>query len=263
MLAPGGIVGNAGGPYSTFKGAVDVHIADAHDKTIGEFFYNITATISTLSVVANEQDKVITVVDSTGFLVSDHIDLLNGIVQESTHPQIIGISGNILSLDRPLDSSFIIGDSVTRLVSNMNVDGSIVPVSFKLSPHLGENWHILRFLISMTHASAADDSRFGNLNALTNGVLLRKYDGVADKYITYTNWKTNSDMALDMFDVVYGAKAGGGAFSTRGRYSVKVATEAVPKINQTSGDFLEILIQDNLTGLDTMAIKAQGHIEGG
>ena len=262
MIARGGIIGNAGGPYKTFKGAMDVHVADSHNKTINEFFYNITATTTTLSSNADAQDRVITVANPAIFAAGDHLDLANGTIEESTHPIIISISVNDITLDRPLDSSFVIGDTVTKLISNMAVNGSVTPVSFKLSPHIGEHWHILRFLSSFTHSSAADDSTFGDLSALTNGVLLRKYDAASDEYYTYTNWKNNADMVLDMYDVDYGTKAGGGLFSTRSRFSIKSATEAVPKIDQTAGDYLEILIQDDLTGLNSYSIKAQGHVAG-
>ena len=251
-----------GNPIDSFKGGIDVHIADAHDKIINEFFYNITATTTTLTVAANAQDESITVASTAGFSVGDPIDLANGIIEESTHPIIIGIAGNIFSLDRPLDSAFAIGDNITKLISNMAVDGSVTPVSFRLSPHIGDIWHILRFLINMIHGSAADDSRFGSIASLTKGVVLRKFDGATGEYSTYTNWKNNGDMVLDMFDVDYGDKAGGGKFSTRGRFSIKSATEAVPKISQADGDYLEFLIQDDLTGVISFIVKAQGHIAG-
>lgn len=251
-----------GNPIDSFKGGVDVHIADAHDRTINEFFFKITDVTTTLASDVAAQDRVITAVSSTGFADGDPIDLAGSTVEESTHPIIIDVTGNDITLDRPLDSGFTAGDTVTKLVSNMAVDGSVTPVSFKLSPHIDENWHILRFLINMNHGSAADDSKFGSLTALLRGVLLRKFDGATGKYYTYTNWKTNGDMVTDMYDVLYGDKAGPGLFSTRGRFSVKIATEAVPKIDYAAGDYLEVLVQDKLDTLTSFSIKSQGHVAG-
>jgi hypothetical protein len=78
---------------------------------------------------------------------------------------------------------------------------------------------------------------------------------------TFTNWKANRDFILDMFDVIYTDKAGPGLFGTRadGDFS---DLEVSIALDSTKDDFLEILVQDDLSLLASFRIKAQGHVEG-
>ena len=118
----------------------------------------------------------------------------------------------------------------------------------------------------MVHNSAADDSKFGSMAVLLRGCVLRGYNATAGQYRTFTDWKTNSDIKMDMFDVVYTDKAGGGDFGTNARGSIKIGTGAVPSLDGVAGDYLELLVQDDLTlagELLLFQLKGQGHIEGG
>ena len=109
------LIDNDGLPLQTFNGGLDVHVADAHDRVVNEFFFNITATNTTLSVAAAAQDRIITVTSSAGFVVGDSLDLSNGTTEDTTHPIITAIAANVFSLDRPLDSAYVIDSTVTRL----------------------------------------------------------------------------------------------------------------------------------------------------
>ncbi len=66
-----------------------------------------------------------------------------------------------------------------------------------------------------------------------------------------------------MYDVTYAARSGGGgAYGTNARGTFKNAG-AVIYLDGDLGDYAEILIQDDLSGLTSFRIKAQGHPEGG
>jgi len=181
-------VDSTGTPLDTFRGGLDVHVADAHDKIVNDYFYHDTGTATTLSADVAAQDQAITVTSPTGFSVSDPLAVLATSTESSTHPVITNITGSVFDLDRPLDAAFLSGITVKKLSYNMAVNGAITPVSFKLSPHVGENWHVIRFLINMVHGSAGDDSKFGSLTELTNGVVMRIYNGSTGLFSTYTNW---------------------------------------------------------------------------
>lgn len=267
MLAPGGIVGNAGGPYKTLGGAVSVHDADVHNVPINELFHRHTGIVTTLAAPVVAGDTSITVVSDTGFTNGNPFQIENGIIETSFPTIISGVGTNTWVLDRPLDNSFDVDSPVGEVTTNMAVIGSIgTPVSFKLVPDRDQTWHFVRFLIAMVHKSAADDSKFGGLAALTNGCVLRGYNGLTDQYRTFTNWKTNFDLKMDMFDVPYTDKAGGGLFGTNGRGSIKIGTGAVPRLVGANGDFLELLVQDDLTAssneISVFELKGQGHPEG-
>ena len=254
------LVNSSGESADVFRGAVSVHTISVHDIPINQLYHRNTGLSTTLSAPVLAGARVLPVDNVIGLLVGDEIRIKNGSI-EATFPIIVGINVNDIEIDRPIDRDFLLGDSVEQVTSNIKVDGSITPVSFKLTPDGDEVWHIVRFLIGMVHDSAADDSKFGDRSALEKGCVFRAYDGSTGLFRTYTVWKTNFDIKMDMFDLVYTDKAGAGNFGTNGRGSIDIATGATPKISGANGDYLELLVQDDLTGLIRFNLKGQGHIE--
>ena len=251
-----------GNPVKSFDGALNIHDAHPHVLIINEKFHQHTATSTTFAVDAPAGSTSITVASATGFAVGDPIHIEDGVI-ETNHPIITVITGNVFTLDRPLDNSFAIGDTITKTIQNMAVVGSLAtPQSFKVMPQSGIVWHLMRILIQITHStSLGDNGLFGDLPALTNGVLVRRYDGTSGLYQTFTDWKDNGDIMSDMYDVHYSTRSGSkGSYGTNARGTF-FASGAVVRLDGTAGDFLEILVQDDLSGLDVFRINAQGHIE--
>jgi hypothetical protein len=143
----------------------------------------------------------------------------------------------------------------------MNVIGSLgSPISFKIQPQSNERWQITRIMITMLDNEAMDDGKFGGLSALDNGVAIRlNIDG---QYQTLTHWNSNADLKDDMFDVEYASKAPAGQFGLRGRWTFTKA-QFVADLNGATNDYLEVLIQDDLSGLLDFEVKAQGRLFGG
>ena len=216
-----------------------------------------------MAVASSKQDTLIVVTNGGLFSVGDEIQITNG-AEGTTFPTITVIATNTLTLDRPLDHAYIIGATVEVVSTNMAVLGTLAsPISFKAEPNSSELWHAIRFLFTMTHAAAGDLGLFGNGSALINGVVLRIYKASIDQYGTFTVWKTNSDIKDNMYDVNFDTRSGGGGtYGTTGRGSIKIGTGAVPKVDGADGDFIEMLIQDDLTGLVSFKQKIQGHVEG-
>ena len=241
-------------------GFLGIHDADVHNIPFNEFFHNHTGVDAVLAVAVSAGDINITVDDATGFIVGDTLQIEDGVI-ETTFPTITNIASTVFTLDRPLDFSFDINDTVEVVDNRMDVNASLVsPISYKLIPDGTQQWHVVSFTISMVHPGAADDSKFGDIAALTNGIVFRGYNATANRYRTLTNWKTNGDIKLDFGEVVYSDKAGGGEHGTQGTVSIKIRAGAVPSIDGAKGDFLEILIQDDLAALSSVKIKAQGHV---
>ena len=262
---PVGLFDGAGNPIDSLRGAIDVHDADVHDVPVNELFHRHTGVTTTVAVAVSAGATSITVANGAAFTNGRPFQIESATTVESTFPIIISGGGtNTFTLDRPLDNSFSIGDSVEEVTTNMAVLGTrAAPVSFKLLPDINQEWHIVRFLIAMELTTAGDDSRFGNIaGGLTNGCVLRAYNGATGQYRTFTNWKTNFDIGMDMYDFAYIDKAGSGNFGVRGRGSIKKGTGAVPKLIYSEGSYLELLVQDNLTGLIRFNLKSQGHIKG-
>ena len=113
----------------------------------------------------------------------------------------------------------------------------------------------------MGHGSAGDFGLFGNVAALTNGVLLRVKIG--GNYGTLTNWKTNGDINVDTGEVTFHLRSGGGGtHGTAANGAFKDRTHAVMRLDGDLGDQFEVYVQDDLTGLSFFNMKVQGHIEG-
>ena len=252
-----------GNPISSLKGAIDVHNADVHNVPVNDYVHRHTNN-TTLIAAASAGDTQITVNDTTGFVVGAYVHMgpiLN--TREPIHPQVtIPPVGNVVTLDHPLDFDYVNGEDVSVAIVNM-VTGSTgatlaAPVVYRYLPHNGQVEHIERLLFSMVHNTSADDSKFGGEAALTNGIVLRAF--IDGEYGTFTNWKVNSDIKLDMFDVEYTDKAGGGDFGTNGRGSFN-RIGVVIKLDPVAGDFLEFLVQDPQLVI-SLKIKMQGHVEG-
>lgn len=262
-MSHGGLVGNAGGPYATLKKAVNVHIADVHNIPVNDFAHRHESP-TTLAAAANAGDTSITVTDATAFVpgVYMHMGPI-GDTKEPVHPQVVpGGIGNVVELDRPLDFAYANGEDVTVAIINM-VTGTAtatraLPVIYRYRPHNGDIEHITRILPAMTHTSSAADNLWGAQAELPNGLVVRAR--INGQLGTFTNWKTNSDMKLDMFDVDYSPKVGGSLFGTNGRGSFS-RIGVVIRLDPAQEDYLEFLVQDPQTN-ESLRIKVQGHVEG-
>jgi len=255
------LLDNDGESIETFRKTLSVNIAEVHNIPINEYFYRETGVETTISNAIVAGDTSITISNATGFTVGDEL-LISNTIREKTYPTITNIVGTVFTLDRPLNNNFAIGSKVELISTDLSAVGSLSsPISFKLIPEPEQIWYLVRFLIGIVHSGAADDSKFGDIAALTNGCILRAYDATNDRYGTFTNWKNNNDMKMDMYNIDYTDKSGGGKYGTNGRGSIKTGTGATPKINGNNGDFMELLIQDDLSALTSFRLKGQGHFE--
>lgn len=252
---------------ASFRGALKVDTALVHTEGLNLFFFRDLGTSTTISINANQDDTSINVDDSTGFNIGDRIRLTSSIKTGQPFVFITNIAANLITLDRPLAIDLIIGDDVSIISTDMNVNGSLAsPIAFKVMPPNGTLsllWQLTRMMLSITDSRSMDDGKFGGITGgLENGVVLRvkKGDGTIQEL---TNWKTNGDIALDMFDVNYIPDTLGpaGVFGLRGRWTFTKA-EFVVQLDGAEGDFFELLIQDDLTSINSGQLKTQGRLFG-
>ena len=252
-----------GNQIESFKGGLTVHLGHGHNFPVNQFFYRETndagtAVSNQLASATNVDDRTITLDDATGFAVDDYIEI-NTTTTERTFPRITSIATNTLTLDRPLDFAHDAGDTVTVVSINMAVNGSVTPVSFKLKPIDGEVWLISRFTLVMVHDSQGDFSLFGNLTELPNGAVLRSRNSGQDGI--FTVWKTNGEIDTDS-NVKFDDRAGGqGLYSTSAKGSLLDLDRVQARLDGAAGDYLELIVQDDLTGLDLFQMKGQGLLE--
>ncbi len=249
---------NVVSPLNEIGDSVMVEVKDAIRFAIITHVYGDVTAQSTVAVAIVTQDRDITLVDATGFLVGDSITNLVA-ASDRTFPTIVSILGNTITLDKLIDGNYPIGTSIEAVPVEMNVLGvPATPTLFKVKPPTGQVWHLTRVMITMTHSTSGDMGKFGGIPALVYGIQGRVL--TAGAYISYTNWKTNAEMARDMYDVTFDSRSGGGGdFGTTGRFTFTTLGTSL-ELNGDNGDELQFLVQDDLTGLDTFEIGVQGHI---
>lgn len=231
---------------------------DDREPVTSKFFQLVAST--TLASAATSQDTTIEVSDATDIVVGYYISF-GGSSALRSPVEVIAISDTTITISRPLDLGYDADESLAILTADMNVTGTLASSqSFSIIPPAGNTWAINNLILSLVHTTAGDSGLFGDQDALTYGVLFRVYkDG---SYNTHTNWKTSGDMALDMYDVRFDTRSsGGGSYGTTAQ--INLTDKASPiVINGDNGDYLEILVQDDLSGLTSFQARCSGyHVE--
>jgi hypothetical protein len=260
------IVDGSGNVIGSLENAFDVHIKDVHDDLINRYLVSFSGTTSNLNAAASVGDTALTVVSDAAFTVGDWINITEGNTEETNFIKITAKpGGNVLTLDRPIDNAYTTGTpAVVEIVENniASTAGTLAaPISYKIQPPANETWHIIRLLLTISDATntAMTINLFGNIAALTNGVVVRR-DNNGTK-TTLTNWKSNADFYEDAYDVDLTLQSPGTEKGMAVRWTIEKAGSYV-KLEGANSDYLEVLIQDDLTALDDFQIKIQGHPEG-
>jgi hypothetical protein len=175
---------------------------------------------------------------------------------------IIGGGDYDVDLDSPLDFPFSTDDGCSIRSEDLAVDGSITPITFIVSPFGladGTEWDIVRCFGSINGTSAMDDGLFGDLPALTKGIVIRTDDGVTKNIF---NAKTNGDFELHTGDRKYAEKAPAGqtSVSFRRTFGGQNKNGVVARLRTSDGDGFKCIVQDDLSGLVSFSMVAQGHI---
>jgi hypothetical protein len=246
----------------SFRGALKITDGFVHRSFVNEFFIRDVGPSTTLAIAGTAGDTSITVVDSTGFVTGDLIKLGITVTQEVGIITITNVVGNVITLDRPLCCDQPIGTIVKEVENNMtSIAGTLAsPAIYELAPPPGVIWQITRLLITMADNAAMDDGKFGGISALTNGAV-GVVNTSAGRVANITNWKTNGDMMLDMFDTEYNDKAPSGEYGLRGRWTLTSAS-IISELNGDNNEYIRILIQDDITANTSFKIKAQGRVFG-
>lgn len=247
---------------NSFRGALNVNEALVHKTGISTLFHRTNGTSTTLAAAITAGDTSITVTSAVGFSIGDKIQVATNIATGEYFFTITNIVAAVITLDMPVPTDVDNGNAVDKILTNMSATAGTLgaPVSYTIHPPAGSIWQITRILISITDGTTMDDGKFGGIAALTNGVVLRStQDGIISNT---TNWKTNGEMALDMFDIEYTTKAPAGANGLRGRWTFTKG-EFIVELNGDDGDIFEFLIQDDGTANTSFDVKAQGRLFGG
>ena len=169
------------------------------------------------------------------------------------------VATNAITIAMPIERIWTIAAVVRRVNIGMNVDGSSTIRKFTFAP-LVSSWDISRFILNMTHTGAGDDTKFGSLPVLANGVFSRRKNTDKSTYGNLFNALNNADLRERSFDLNYSDKAGGGneGTSIRRSFNGDDKNGAVVRIEGPKLQEIESFVRDDIDALVRFHIVLQG-----
>jgi hypothetical protein len=248
----------------TGSATMDVAIQDQTTDVIIQPFMN-RRNSTTLGLSASLYDTTVTVTSSTGMLVGDRIVIYDADVTRFSAFFINNIASNVITLDAPLDYAYVAGSDIDFGSINMAVDGSTTPVIYGVRnprgapPDIDLSFDVTRVIVTCLTDTAVDLNKFGDLSALTNGLLMRYNDG---RVYNIWNVKRNGGFAAIGYDWTPHAATnpiqGQDGFVFRLTFGGQEKIGVVVRLN--IGCDLQVVVQDDLLLLDELSVVAEGHL---
>jgi hypothetical protein len=243
------------------QGDVKVANQNRDSKSLDLDFVKILAPPTSITSQANPGDTSIDVTSTAGFADKVVVGLTSSLGYFYFGEQVGAVAGNTINLDTPIDRTFAVDTTTNAFAAtrNLAVDGSTTTQIFQVGPFStpGLQIEITRIHGYIQDATAMDDALFGGIAALTYGIVLRKNNAEFDNV---WNIKTNGRFAqITGGDFNYTEKAPAGSYGARARNTYTGEDKHGTAIRLSPGDTLEILVQDDLTGLEFLHFMAQGH----
>lgn len=250
---------NAQDKVIDLKPTNDVYIQDQSTDIIDLYLFAIEDTFSLESDV---------VIDDTSFVTfSGHSITIGDVVcfQEGTHVMqalTLDVDTDTITIDSPFDFAFTTSGGCSYGSKEMNVDGSVTPVIFRVGPgnlNINVQWDITRIMFAITDAVAMDDGKFGGISALTRGIVLRVTNS---KNKNIFNIKSNGDFALRSYNIEYTNKAPAGenGFRCRRTFAGQQTNGVTIRVSSENNDQIQLIIRDDLTDLTSFNAVVQGHV---
>ena len=235
-------------------GSVDVYV---QDQTTFPFDIYAHTFVNTTSLVVDvvRDDRIIVVDDSSGAVVGMAIDIVdkNNFFQS----MIKDVSGDTITLSSPIDSSFKAGSTVSFGEWDFSdVDGSVDPVSFYVKIPNNKDYDFYTMTLNIEDNTVMYDSTFGGLVALPNGFIGRAIDGISKTFFIITN---NGGFRENGFTVLYNDKVPSGTYSFSAVKNIREVNGVSLRLNGFEDEYLEFIVQDDLTGLSKLAVAVHGH----
>jgi hypothetical protein len=247
--------------------SVDVAI---QDQTTPPIEYFVTQHLNDVVIVASAgaKTKLITLQAGHGFVIGNHIEIYaetpfqGGKLKRFVQLVVVNVNINVITV-QPFIGYDLEPENVKfarRVTRRMNVNGSVTPVRFTISPPNGLKWDLTRTMIVMVCATNPDDALYGNLPALPNGIFYGFENIVTQDYLV--NIQSNAGYRATAYDVTYTTRSsGGGSFGVSVRKSFAGTSHygVVVRLEGETDDEFVVYVNDDLTGLTEHAQKIMGH----
>lgn len=228
------------------KKEIDIFIQD-QDSALFQFFMMTEekTDISLISPVAVD-DIIINVSPGHGFSVNDYLVLWENSGFEQV--KVVAVNTNALTIDIPMANAFTLVAVGIRGSIEMNVNGSGTPVDFcfRFFNNAVVPIDISAINITLQHAVAPDDSKFGGLSALAKGLFFRKTNSAGA--LNYGVYKSNQDFRDRGGEVIYTDKGPAGINATNVKLAVRdsFGQSTVIRVNPRINDCLFACVRDDI-----------------
>lgn len=226
-------------------------IADSIDGLYATRVLHNTTLTSDTSI----NDRVIYVTDTTDCVIGDALNIYD----ENYFSQVLiqAVGTNNITINAPMDIEFSTLNTIVECADwTINEDGSTTPVVYTLQPPSNATWHINTIVYSFQDDSPMDSGTFGSLPTLTNGLIVRTYDGYVRNLINVVNNKGFDERNCP---IIYDDKAPAGTYGAKCTKYFKTSTGTVIELVGSTGDRFEVIVQDDLTAQDLFAVTGLGH----
>lgn len=260
------LIRNAEGQEVTFGELFEglaVSIQDSESPPMLVKFNQIQESTQLSDSTVLEQDYII-VDDTTGVRSTNYIIVYDSLINRVYFGSAVNISIDTVFLDTPIDAYYHGGASVDFSTTNFAVDGSTQSQIFGLRGQTQEDidvvFDVTRIIFKCFTDSPINLDKFGDLNRLTKGLVLRKR-GQGLRFRNIFNVKDNGELAGIMLDFndfkATNPAQGTDGFIARLTFSGQEKMGVVLRLR--AGEDLEFLIQDNFLGITLLEVVAEGH----
>lgn len=242
----------------TEKKPVDVAIQDQISPGIDVFFTRKLGTATLASPTAFE-DRTITLAPGHGFVAGNMIEIDNNDTR-FYQSRVRLVTGDVLTVTNPLCFAFPVAANIKRVSPDLNVNASSAPIIFSVIPPLGVRWDVNILSINILDGSPMDDSLFGGIPALTNGVVFRTVDGQTRNIFTAVDngcFRRHCDT-----DDPYSDKAPAGlyGFNSKRHFNGQNGDGVAKRIGGEDIAQIQAVVADDLTGLTRLWCVVRGHV---
>ncbi|NIP61649.1 MAG: hypothetical protein GWN01_08580 [Nitrosopumilaceae archaeon] len=259
MLSILSVIG-IGSSFYVSEHVFDVFIQDQTTRPIELYLFRNEGTFD-LATGVSIDDNTFTAEAGHSITAGDIVCFQDSIfIMQTT---VLNVNVNEITIDSPFDYAFKQGAGCAYGTPNIAVDGSLTPQIFAVSParlNKGVDWDITRMIVAITDDDPMDDGKFGGIPALTNGITVRVTDSF---HYNLFNVKRNADFRLTAYDVSYLDATLG----PDGLYSIGVRKSfggqdkygVVLRLKSETKDKFQLIVRDDLSALNEMYVKIQGH----
>jgi hypothetical protein len=241
-------------------GHVEVALQDQHTPPIDALFAKEVSAF-TLAVDTNQSTETLLYYTFQasplhGISLGDEIILLDISADKSFYAHVLGVVGDTIEVDRPIDHAFSAAFTLgKRVITNMAVDGSVTPQIFAARAG-AVPIDVTRVILQMTDDASMDTSRFAAGPALTRGLVFRVCNSFQK---TIFNWKTNGEIQQYCYDVDFTSRAPAGFSGLSARVTFAGPAKHGVTLRIGANDVLQWVVQDDLTDIETLRIALEGH----